>query len=204
MKKVGLLRGIIGCTMTELGQEMFGNKWESHDCPGYVEKGIYALSEEIGHHDAQMHGYGHEFENNVFEMHPYYWGTCECGFERDEIDWDESHSHAEDCYQSELERRGGWKGDTASQLAKEWGFSEYGCAVHCSCTFQQEWQDWRSTNDHEPSCRVVLPNFRHKVSGFSVHWYKYMGRSQTMSRAIAPNEWRTILRECEDSLVGKL
>jgi len=31
-------------------------------------------------------GYGVDFKNSVFEMHPYWWGECEC-----------EHDHKEDC-----------------------------------------------------------------------------------------------------------
>ena len=182
------------------------------DCAGYVESGIYALSETIGNYDeSHMHGYGHEFENTVFEMHPYYWGDCECGYEESEEEWCDLHFHADDCYQTELKRRGnddydnGMDYDTrakiAPDLAREWGLSYYGCAVHCTCEYEKAWEDWSGVHHHEPTCRVVLPNFRHKATGFSVHWYKYMGRGQTMSGKMDAKQWRTILRECEDSLV---
>lgn len=58
-------------------------------------------------------GYGLHFENDTFEMRPYYWGGCTCGFETLEWEWDknnpgdedgrayvkwrETHGHSTDC-----------------------------------------------------------------------------------------------------------
>lgn len=63
----------------------------------YSKDGDFALS------------YGPEFSNNTFEVHPYYWGDCTCGFEErwseKEEKWTAEHPHAENCYQTALENR---------------------------------------------------------------------------------------------------
>lgn len=203
--------------MVELGQSMFGNKWEEIDAPDYISGDLYDLSEMLGqlNPEEQAHGllggewgYGQEFDNDVFEMHPYWWGDCECPYEAAEAAWDATHSHAPDCYQAELEKREeaerarGDKGylGIAPALAKEWGLPYEGCAVHCTCTHDDEWNEWSAKNEHEPTCHIVLPNFRHKASGLAVHWYKYIGRSVTVNRKISRVEWRRIFDACVNSV----
>ena len=48
--------------------------------------------------------------------------------------------------------------------------------------------------------RCAEPNFWHKPSGFKVWWYKWIGRGMEFNQKITPVEWRTILKECLDSL----
>ena len=52
--------------------------------------------------DAQHHGvlggrygYGQHFSNAIFEMRPYYWGDCDCGYE--ESGQPEGFCHSADC-----------------------------------------------------------------------------------------------------------
>ena len=53
--------------------------------------------------------------------------------------------------------------------------------------------------DRDDCCgeRVSVPNFLHKPSGTAVHWYKYIGRGMEVDLRA---DWRTVLRECVDSL----
>lgn len=201
-------------SVPELGQLTFGNKWETHEAPDFVARGLYDLSELLGRRnpEAQSHGflggeygYGQEFDNETFAMFPYWWGDCTCGFEQREHDWCAVTAHDPDCYQSELERRMEAAErlsplDLAPVLAREWGLPEFGSAVHCTCGYQKAWEAWRSENDHDPACPIVRPNFEHKPSGLRVHWYKYIGRSMTTNRPISFEEWRAIVRECERSV----
>ena len=77
----------------ELGQAIFGNEPQEYDLGEsrqYVSHKLYELSEILAEIDPseQRHGflggefgYGQEFKNDVFEMHPYWWGDCTCGQE---------------------------------------------------------------------------------------------------------------------------
>lgn len=47
-------------------------------------------------------------------------------------------------------------------------------------------------------CSGKEPNFLHKKSGFSVKWYKYIGRA--MEFDLGKNNWKSILRECIESI----
>lgn len=145
------------------------------------------------------YGYGAEYENDVFEMHPFWWGDCECGFETAEWEWEESHPHAGTCYQAELERRGGWK--ASEELAAEWGLPQMGSAIHCTCGIRDQRHAWYKENGHADTCRIVLPNFRHKASGYSLTWYKYIGRSMEFE-PIERARWQQIMDECLASITS--
>ena len=60
----------------------------------------------------------------------------------------------------------------------------------CDCAGEDHCEDSCSSHK-EPE-----PNFRHKASGATVHWYKYIGRGMEVSEA----DWPTIFAECFDSL----
>ena len=53
----------------------------------------------------------------------------------------------------------------------------------------------------DDSKTVQIPNFKYK--DFEVSWYKYLGRGMEQSREISEEEFRTIFKECLNSLVGK-
>ena len=48
-----------------------------------------------------------------------------------------------------------------------------------------------------PQCGHDAPNFLHKPSGSTVHWYKYIGRGQHVDLTIP---WSTIMMDCINSL----
>lgn len=54
----------------------------------------------------------------------------------------------------------------------------------CTCGAMECGPD-EPERDCDPTCPMVLPNFRHKASGFEVEWYKYIGRSM-MVRGTPP------------------
>jgi len=63
-------------------------------------------------------GYGCDYKNKVFEIRPYYWGECNCGFddkyEREYDKWSKKHKHSKDCYQTLVDNElieNGWKID---------------------------------------------------------------------------------------------
>lgn len=138
-------------------------------------------------------GYGAEYTSTVFEMHPFWWGDCTCGFEQLECEWLDAHPHADDCYQSELERR---DYQSPEVLAKEWGIPRLGCFCHCTCGQEQEYVAWHRENAHDPACPEVRPNFRHFESGLEVRWYKYIGRDMELSFTPDREEWNRIIGEC--------
>lgn len=66
---------------------------KSYDIPSFVSSNLYELSKSLAEKnpDGQYHGfmggeygYGQNFKNDVFEMMPYYWGECDCGYDEKE------------------------------------------------------------------------------------------------------------------------
>jgi len=206
----------------ELGQLLFGNASGALDLGAdehYVAERLYALSERLGRLDPanQAHGllggewgYGQEFSNEVFEMHPYWWGGCTCGFEALDCRWSEDHPHTPQCFQSryllEDERLSLDDVDFDERHARmiAWakanGYPEapYGMAVHCDCGMDWAYQQWRKEHDHAADCREVIPNF--KCGDLEIRWYKYLGRGMSVNREVTRAEWKEIFRRCFASL----
>lgn len=157
-------------------------------------------------------GYGATYANDVFEMRTYYWGDCGCHFDEAEGEWDKANDHAPSCYQQVIRERGylDYDSDVAyhtrqainekvvAQVCAEMGLDDvYGTAIHCTCTYDTDWQAWRAVNDHDPACGIVAPNFRHKASGSTVSFYKYLGRGMEVDLNA---DWDTIFAEVLASL----
>ena len=154
------------------------------------------------------YGYGVDYRNDVFEMRPYCWEACSCGW--DEMEFNEPHS--ENCYQSLVEKelkKYGWKKDkfgfldspkrmtySESEKIQDKVYKKYckkfgltfpeGCAVHCTCEHEYNFKKWfeknkKGKNGHADDCVLELPNFKHYKSGLEIRWYKFIGRSMEYS-----------------------
>lgn len=143
-------------------------------------------------------GYGAEYRNDVFEMHPFWWGECQCGHEEAEIAWEKANPHTAACYQTEMQRRD-WQGDLAA-VAREWGLPEFGCAVHCTCGQKEKWRRWAADHPHPDTCPEVRPNFRHHRTGVEIRWYKWIGRSMEVTGSVSLAAWQAVMDECMDSV----
>jgi len=175
-----------------------------------------------------QYGYGVDYKNKVFEMLPYQWSDCSCGW--DDMEFDELHS--KDCYQSlvdkELKEKYGWKEDefgciespkkisyNAREKIKDYVYKKYckkfgltfpsGCAVHCTCEHDDNFKKWfeenkKGKNGHADDCVLELPNFKHYKSGFEVRWYKYISRGMEYNKDISNKEWKKIYTECIKSI----
>ena len=149
-------------------------------------------------------GYGADYENSVFEMHPEYWGDCICG-------WGEKWGtlvelkHAPKCDQVELEHRSRDMGIHWSQsdshayeeaqrirdaiygeMLQKYHLPRPGCAVHCTCTrkdrLKELWEENKlGPRGHAIQCPIDWPNFRHKESGLEIEWYKWIGRDMRIT-----------------------
>lgn len=192
-----------------------------------VADDLRELTEELEKHGADphggglggMYGYGTNFENDVFVMHPFWWGDCECGFDDLEAEWDKTHSHETSCYQNEIRRRDfiDWddpRDDTmpfdevhkhnqaiTDAVCAEMGLDPRGGSyVHCTCSWKRDWDAWRSAHDHDPLCGMVRPNFLHKPSGVRVDWYKYIGRGMEITKGTEKRDWDALFAECIASI----
>lgn len=211
----------------ELGQAVFGRAWG--DCS--LDDATNDLaSDELRHlvrdlqklgHDGPMgclggsDGYGIDFQNDVFEMHPYWWGDCTCGFGEKESAWSDAHDHAPTCYQTDVNAICYPKGRDSEydrsptdaeyrSLCKKHGLpwnGGSGCAVHCTCTYDAEWSAWRSANDHAPDCKEVIPNFR--CGDIEIRWYKYIGRGMSVNRPVTQEELMAAFKRCRESLKSR-
>ena len=147
-------------------------------------------------------GYGEEFKNDVFEMHPFWWGDCTCGWDEMQYNFEENNPHEEHCYQSELKRRNPESPYTeAAKLAEERGLPMQGSAIHCDCRYKAlETQFYIDNPNHMQGCKITEPNFVHYASNFQVSWYKYIGRDMEANKDISLKEWIGVMEECLKSL----
>lgn len=178
------------------------------DSYGYTENGKYG------------------FENDVFKIMPYDWNAeCDCGFEQLEKEYWKNKKHNEDCYQKLIKKElieNDWIYDEFGYLEKPQNMSyskadkiennirkKYckqfnlsypeGCAVHCTCGFDESYSKWLETNYHKDSCRLLKPNFFYKPTGFQIMWYKYPLRDSYMNQNITVDEFKEILTHCTES-----
>lgn len=87
------------------------------------------------------------------------------------------------------------------RLCAEFGLDrKYGCAVHCTCTYQERWQRFCTEHSHAPSCPIIKPNFLYKPTGYSIQWYKYPLRDSYASDAISLVAFRAMVDKCIKSL----
>jgi hypothetical protein len=195
-----------------------------------ITEAIHALSPDDVAHGCLggEFGYGAYWSNDVFEMRPYYWGECTCDFEAQygipHQDFINTLEHERGCYQvalraaqldagvhyslesrrdlgyQEIQKR---EKVIYRRLTRKYGLSKYGCAVHCTCSWDSRLDEWEAAHpapQHAESCEVDKPNFLHRPSGLRIEWYKWIGRSMEMNFEPTPDQWASIEKECLESL----
>lgn len=150
----------------------------------YLTGQLHELSRMLANKnpDAQVHGglggefgYGQDFKNDVFEMHPYAWEpSCTCSVESKTEEWLKANPHSESCN---------------SQQDEE---------ADCICGQEERMTVWERANPHESNCLLVLPNFR--CGDFELRWYKYIGRGMKVSKPMSLAELDGMFNKCEESL----
>lgn len=149
-------------------------------------------------------GYGVNFENDVFAMHPDWQGDCTCGATEP--------IHSDACLAVFHEWRDarnayGIIPSTSEELEAEVdekissGLSEQAarllsCARPVSFERLDEYErqhprpdcicearHWVERDTHDPHCKVVQHCFTYKPSGFVMDWYKYIGRDNEIRDA---------------------
>lgn len=159
------------------------------------------------------YGYGCEYKNDVFEMHPYnYDPTCTCGFDEAEEAWWNQHHHEKGCFHVLYEKEearflASNPYDEMHKHMTKWSI-EHGCvrapfgmAVYCDCGLDAMYKKERGKLDHAPDCPVVRPLFQHYKSGIKVWWYKWIGRETTVKGNLA--HWDEVIAECLNSVPKK-
>ena len=168
----------------------------------------------FGEEDEWAEKYGTDYRGKSFSMFRYWWGECVCGaHERNEAWWD-SHEHADGCFIWKARAFSAMWGDAwlfrdprheAYETAKErflveHGVSGCGWRTRCSCGLDDEHDEWLQTNDHDPDCPIVRPNFYwhgdDEVPELEVRWYKFISRDTEMSREVMPEELAHIRAAC--------
>jgi len=206
----------------EMGQFMFGTKWEARGCPSYILTGINwindALSSKFGE-DFYISNNGLVYWNYTFIIQAYYWGECKCGYDEAEIAWEESHKHSPICFHTQYRNFINNYGDffaPKNMSKKEWekryedfkskhGLpkgkdGDYGIAIRCTCDYHKKWDSWSATHSHAENCFIVRPNFWHFDSDTRTHWYKYPGRGMSINRKTSREFWFKIIKECINSI----
>ena len=93
----------------ELGNMISGNSRGNYPIGrgvGYEEQLERLFEAYAPERDNSWREYGERFENDAFEVFPYYWGEdCTCGFDELDIAWEDAHPHKPECYQTVLRKR---------------------------------------------------------------------------------------------------
>lgn len=159
-----------------------------------------------------------QFENSTFVVNPYYWGECTCGY--DKLEEQANITHTTDCYHySYLAIKDSLNkhlGDTVItrplilELYKKHNLEpidqddpEIGCAIRCSCDYDKKWEKFHQNNNHKSDCKLLIPNFLHKQSGFSIKWYKYPFRDSYSNMDLTEKQLTSIVADCVKSLKGE-
>lgn len=81
----------------ELGNQIFGHNNERVPIDRERFQDLFVrLCEKYIHVD--MHIDSVEIANDVFEIRPYYWGDCECDYDKKSENWSKMYFHQEGCY----------------------------------------------------------------------------------------------------------
>lgn len=161
---------------------------------------------------------GIDYKNDVFETHGF-WGHCECDctYDSRELDWEESHPEAPDCYQSLIRDLGfGYTWNTGRDPEEQEQINrdatQHACTVlgidpnspglyvHCTCGRREEYVEWRANATHDDTCSLKEYGFHHFQSGLKVEWYKRVGRSTTSNKGMKTLDWFKIVVECLESV----
>lgn len=186
----------------ELGNAVFGNSRGEYPVErGFEQTQIQYLLEEAGLSSYGNTVTGDDFDNGTFVVRPYYWGDCNCGGEDRLTKWCDENPHSGECYQTALEKRGGYA--HAAQLAAEWKLPYDGCAVHCTCGRDERYFEAVTHLGCSEQCRTVLPNFHFKPTDYRLKWYKYPLRDAYANENLSRKEFKNMVDACLASLKPK-
>ena len=210
----------------EIGNALFGNS--RGECPVPREEFEEEWVRLIEAYAPDGDTYDIEYENDTFAVMRYWWDACTCGW--DSIDGGHKSvrdlEHAPGCYQRELgaiRREVGFPGTLSVDMREErlkpiyqkygWDTEDknwwYGYAVRCSCdllerqaAIYEKYAEELGHLGHKDDCKLVMPNFLYKPTGFSISWYKYPLRDAYMSENLTVEQFGEIIDGCINSLQG--
>lgn len=207
----------------ELGNMLFGNSRGEYKVPRHAAYEGELL--RLFRHIEKDNGYGPEFVNDVFEIHPYWWGDCSCGKDqRDEEQRKEylafvGEDHDTLCIQRELYA---WDKDNPRRMMKKDYdkfmarglkpiFQKYGLPTTgknwwhgfmclCTCGHYDRARQWEADHPHADTCGLVRPNFLFKPAGYELRWYKYPLRDSYSSHNLSIEQFEAMIDACLESL----
>jgi len=189
-----------------------------------LSEAIYALSETLirgwkpekrGGFFGGDFGYGVDYENDVFLMHPDYQDSkCKCGHDRARRRMEKQHIHSEDCFTSIVQRKLAlWPEPCLINCSSRWDLEEkmvlrlgesFGLQKanqwDCTCGVDQKRRAWFDEHPHDFRCPIVLPQFWYKPTNLKVDWYKYIGRDMEPSSPLNSDQFREIFLTCWESI----
>jgi hypothetical protein len=165
-------------------------------------------------------GYGVDYENDTFLMHPYCWCEQEscrwcsedaCGCPHPEVEhyldgervpcWSAANrillGKFADHRPSNARERRQWNviiAERDRRLVRVYPERTHTCTPHGLMADRPRGASWLPTQS--------APNFWHKASGLRVWWYKYIGRDIKTHPNVVVWPSEVILRDCMDSLTG--
>ena len=211
----------------ELGNMAFGNSRGEFEVERDDDMGaaVYALLEAVtAIQGIESFGYQPTFDSPTFSLAPYWWGDCTCGWDCHDDGHSRSNAvkHAPNCYRHEYGRLEEESNPHESHerrmeklkpIYKKFGWDTesenwwHGCALRCSCDFDRrfdavmtEYAAEFGHEGHKPDCKLVVPNFFHKPSGYVLKWYKYPLRDSYENQDLSKEEFLNMIQGCIDSL----
>jgi hypothetical protein len=223
----------------EFGQHLHNNvepqELDLGEHERYVSNRLYALSEALGLRNPtnQSHGllggtwgYGQDYTNDVFEMHPYWWGDCTCGMEGQVVAWEQANPHPPGCVyhyvsskMEEIRETKGMKEGLITGSPREKAEAAFVEELRarfphmvpvgeqgwlgqvfdlCDCGQRARYEEFARAHRCKDDCRLALPNFR--CGDVEISWYKYIGRSMSVNRQVSRGELEDMFEKCFASL----
>lgn len=166
------------------------------------------------------HHTGCSFVNEVFELHPYYFGQCLCSYGKKYQDFIKLNPHTEQCFMVELNvlndafkkhpqylNNNKLKAERANEerrlcIAHKIDYKDgKNLSEVCNCGVQEK---FASLNlPHEDGCPIILPNFWLKTPdnhSLKIFWYKTYFRDAHSTKPLTLEEFRNIIGICLNSL----
>jgi len=82
-------------------------------------------------------------------------------------------------------------------FGKDW---YYGWGAICDCEHGTRVDEWERNHPHKSDCKLVMPNFLYKPTGFEIQWYKYPMRDAYMNQKMSDKEFHKIILDCIKSI----
>lgn len=87
-----------------------------------------------------------------------------------------------------------------AELCAKYKRSRTGCAIHCTCGRDKRYRAFAATDNHDPKCPIITPNFLFKPTGYALDWYKYPLRDSYASAKLSVAEFGLMIDACIASL----